>query len=123
MRASDLNFVYSSWKRGLRFGNDFFRKIDADSFYEAYTLIINALITRADCKVTVACLKDDEDVVLGYSVVRGDILDWLFVKQSWRGFGIAKQLCSGSELKACSHITNVGDSIRKKKGLIFNPYL
>lgn len=122
MRASDLNFVYSSWKRGLRFGNDFFRKIDADSFYEAYTLIINALITRADCKVTVACLKDDDDVVLGYSVVRGDILDFVFVKQSWRGFGIAKALCAG-DIKVCSHITNVGDSIRKKKGLIFNPYL
>jgi GNAT superfamily N-acetyltransferase len=73
--------------------------------------------------VKVACLKDDEDTIVGYALMSNDetTLDWVFVKRAWRTIGIAKSLVS-SKTTTVTHLTKSGLSISKKKHLQFNPF-
>jgi hypothetical protein len=71
----------------------------------------------------VACLKDDADTILGYSVIEGKRLHWVFVKRVWRKIGIGASLVPPF-IDSVSHLTEIGKSIlEKQKGVIFNPFL
>lgn len=119
---ADKNFILATWLKGLRYGNDWFGEIESSVYFTVYQKIIDAVITDPRVSVKIACLKDDPDVVLGYSVSSGNRLDWIFVKRLWRNIGIAKSLIPPG-ITVVSHITTTGRSIlRKKKGVFFNPF-
>lgn len=124
-RPSDLNFILATWLRGLRYGNEFFGAIESDAYFKTYHAVIEAMLGRPDTKVSVACLKDDEEVILGYAVVhKGHILDWVHVKTPWRHIGLAKNLVSDMLLiTTATHLTKTGANILKKyPGVVFNPF-
>lgn len=119
---SDKNFIYSTWLRGVYFGNDWFREIPSDIFYKNYQIYIDKILQRPDTKILIACLLDDKDVILGYVVFENDIIHYVFVKESWRKMGIAK-LLSPDNLKWCTHLTPSGSYLRKKYNIVFNPFI
>lgn len=124
-KESDKAFVLATWLRGLRYGNDWFEFIAAEPYFRLYQDVIESILKRTDVKTSVACLKDDEDVIVGYSVYRyPDRLDWVFVKNNWRKIGIAKSLVP-STITTVSHVTDQGRRIMEKKypKLIFNPFI
>jgi len=128
----DKNFVLATWLRGLYYGESFYSSIPKAIFMENYHSILEGFLDRNADSITIACLKEDPDVILGYSVVRNlkigeadiSVLDWIFVKTAWRGIGIAKMLLP-KRLNACTHMTKLGSSIIKSHNLdiIFNPFL
>lgn len=121
--ASDSAFILSTWLRGLRFGNNWYRLIDGTTYFQVYHALIEALLAKPGVQVTVACLKDDPEVILGYSVFEGNKLHWVQVKKAWRNIGIAKELVP-KDIKTISHLTEVGKSIfLKQKAWVFNPFL
>lgn len=74
--------------------------------------------------IGVACLSEDPNVVLGYSVVERkdeDVLHWIHVKFVWRKIGIAKALLKPFDIKATTHLTTLGEQL-KPKHMIFNPF-
>ena len=71
--------------------------------------------------IKVACLVEEPDVILGFSVSHGDTLDFVFVKPDWRRIGIGTDLVP-SEITSTSGFTRVGDIIRRKRGWSFNPW-
>ncbi len=118
----DKSFILATWLRGLRYGNDWFLAIDSSSYFTTYHRVLEQLLSSPNSTIKVACLKDDTDVILGYSVYKRDRLDWLFVKKAWRGIGIAKQLVP-NDIKVVTHLTTVGRSILSKSpNIIFNPF-
>lgn len=119
LQETDMSLVYSTWLRGLYYGNDFFKKIDKDAFFDIYPKVITKLV--ADSTAVAACLSDDEDVVIGYAVYQGAILHWVYVKEAFRKQGIATSMLPDS-LKVVTHLTKSGDFIRLKKGLKFIPF-
>jgi GNAT superfamily N-acetyltransferase len=121
MLAGDESFIYSTWLRGLYYGNSFYGAIEKQIFFKSYSPVVAKLLNLAT--VRVACLETDPDVILGYAIISGSTLHWCFVKQAWRRQGIAKQLLAGSEIAAVSHLTKPGDAIRKSKQWLFNPFL
>lgn len=131
--VTDLPFIFKSWLLGQYHGNrpikgfknsqaplDYFSSIDQDTFMANYHKYIEMVLKVAS--VNVACLASDEDVVLGYSVIFNTTLVWVFVKPDWRKIGIAKSLVPDT-IKVVGSITRVGDSIRRKRGWSFNPFL
>ena len=119
----DRAFIFATWLRGLRFGNDWFRLIPSAIYFLVYHNVIETLLSRPGCAVQVACLKEDPSVILGYSVCYGDRLDFVFVKKAWRGIGIAKALVPPG-IKTVSHLTDTGKAIlAHHKGVEFNPFL
>lgn len=125
----DKNFIYSTWLKGLKFGNDWFKHIDTAAYNTNYVKVLNKLYYDPNALITVACLKTDPDVILGYSICRvtldnKTLLDWVFVKTAWRKIGIARSLVP-LHLDAITHLTIPGVHIWKAKfpNVPFNPFL
>lgn len=87
-----------------------------------YHALLERLLRTEGLTVTVACLKDDTDVVLGYAVSTGGCLHYIFVKKAWRKIGLGKSLLP-KDLKSVSHLTEVGRSLlRKHPSVYFDPF-
>lgn len=123
LMPADLNFIYSTWLKGLRYGNDWFSFITKEAYFTFYHRIIELILEKPNVIIKVACLKEDPDVILGYSVSEGLVLHWVFVKSAWRKIGIAKDLVP--EFKSVSHITAIAKSIliTKFPTVEFNPFI
>ena len=122
-KPEDVNFIYASWLRGLYYGESWFSLINKDKFMNHYHKVINFILNDKPTKVKIACLKEDNDVILGYAVVAPETLHWVFVKKSFRGIGIAKDLVP-NDIKTVTHLTKTGLSImRKKHDIEFNPFI
>jgi GNAT superfamily N-acetyltransferase len=120
---SDKNFVMATILRGLFYGDSWFSRITKHIFMEHYKKVVEYLINKPNTEVRVACLKEDPEVILGYSIVdeKAQVIHWVFVKQAWRKIGIAKSLVP-KDAKWVSHLTKVGLSIIAKTDLQFNPF-
>ena len=116
------NMVFSKWLRSLKYGNDYFRLIDSDSYFEMYHQYIQALLTKTNSVVKLAVLTDDPDVVLGFAVIRDNTLDYVHVHKDQRHQGIARSLVP-SNINAISHLTKIGIAIwSKHPNVKFNPF-
>lgn len=120
---ADVPFIYSTWLKGLRYGNETFKQMEADVFFKNYEPILDAHFKRSGFRCIVACLKDEPDVILGWAAVQYTILHFSFVKKAWRAQGIMNRMLQHSEIRSCSHLTKAGNAIRVKKGWEFNPFL
>jgi GNAT superfamily N-acetyltransferase len=118
------NMVYSKWMRSLRFGNDYFKLIESSSYYGVYHRFIATLLDHPDTLVRLAVLSDNADVVLGFSVSRGPVLDYVHVQRDYRRQGIARSLVP-QPLLAITHITKPAMAIwaSKLKDVVFNPFI
>lgn len=116
--------VFSRWLRSLRFGNDYFKLIDSDSYYPSYHGYIESLIAHPLCIISFAVLSDDEDVVLGWSVQRGNVLDYVHVQKDYRRNYISTALVNPTTISRITHLTKTGMSIwaSKLSSAKFNPF-
>ncbi len=115
--------VYSKWLRSLRYGNDYFKLIDAKAYYTAYHRLITRILEMADATVRLAVLTDDHDVVLGFSVSRAEVLDYVHVHKHHRRLGIGTNLVPRG-IEEITHVTRTGLTIWGSKYLRwkFNPF-
>ncbi len=88
----DIAFIFSSWLKGIRFGNDTYKRLPSKQYYAEMHALINSILQTPGTLVSVACRKDEPDTILGYSVSTGTTLHWVFVKKAWRGIGIGGDL-------------------------------
>lgn len=122
MVPEDKNFIFSTWLRGLRYGNDFFELIESGAYYTHCHSAIEKTLANPGVVVKVACLKEDPNVVLGYSVYSGATLAWVQVKAAWRHIGIARSLVPDNILTV-TNITKIGAAILKTRPHVrFNPF-
>lgn len=115
--------VFSKWLRSLRYGNDFFKLIDPDAYYEAYQQYIARILLKPDCLARFAYLSTEPDVVLGFSICRDNILDYVHVHKDFRQLGIGKHLIPAG-IDTVTHLTRTGMTIwnKKYKHWKFNPF-
>lgn len=129
-KADDEAYVVSHWLNGLRYSNAFFDRIPHDIYFTNYSLIVNSILNRAKTRVLIACLIDDEDVILGFSVHDHKAFHWIYIKPAWRAAGIAQALLPNPMPKYTSHITDrlifhpKTHKLRKRLplGLLFHPF-
>lgn len=127
-QPDDLNFVYSTWLKGLYYGDSWFSDIPKDIFMKKYHAVLDGILKRNNTTLIVACLKDDPDTILGYSVASwhptdpGYVLHWAFVKSPWRRIGIGKSLMPPGVVSV-SHLTKVGKALLPKiQDAVFDPF-
>lgn len=124
-KEEDKNFILATFLRGLYYGDSWFSQTDKKSFMTNYKKFAESLLTSNRVVVKVACLKEDADVILGYSILSADFqaIHWVFVKQVWRQKGIAKSLIP-SRPQAVTHLTSLGKELLNKFETkpIFDPY-
>jgi len=120
-KPEDRNFILATFLRGLYYGDSWFSLIPKDIFMESYKHIAMALVEKRT--IVVACLKEDPDVILGYSICSSDgtTIDWLFVKSAWRGKGIGRSLVPATVTTA-THLSALGKTLITKNKVTFNPF-
>jgi hypothetical protein len=118
------NVILSRWLRSLRQYNDYFKLIDKNAYFDVYEKYIKLIIYRPNTVIRLAVLKDDQDVVLGWSIIEGTILHYVHVPELWRGKGISDLLIP-KDIKCCTHVTKYWLNMwqKKYKHVIFNPFL
>lgn len=121
-KAEDKSFIMATWLKGQYYGHPWFREIDKDSYNVNYARHIEEVIKRPDTKVNIACLAEDQDIILGYSVLTGSTLHWCYVKEAWRARGIANLLTQPGPITNVSGSTKTGKAISKKRGWTYNPW-
>lgn len=135
-RESDRSFILATFLRGLYYGNEFFNIIPKHIFMQNYKRVAEALVNSPKNVIQVACLKEDSDTILGYSILSADFMTvhWVYVKSSetkiagedgkltWRGKGIGKSLLPQFPAYY-THFSSVGLEIAKKfPQCVFNPF-
>jgi GNAT superfamily N-acetyltransferase len=114
--------IYSKFLRSLKYGNDWFRLIDNEVYFDVYEKFIEKLVEKDSAIIYLATLSDDEDVVLGWALMEPGILHYVFVNPEQRYQGIAKALVGG-KYHTITHLTNTGAKIfAKNKDIKFNPF-
>jgi GNAT superfamily N-acetyltransferase len=117
------NMIFSKWLRSLRYGNDYFKLINSDDYYETYNKVIVNILKNPSAVVRIAVLTDAPDVVLGWSVHRGPILDFVHVHKDMRKQGIGTALLP-KDITNITHVTKTGIAVWASKypQFIFNPF-
>lgn len=121
---NDKNFILATFLRGLYYGESFFSKIPKDIFMNRYKLVAQALVNDKSTVIKVACLPEDPDVILGYTMLSADqkTIYWVFVKTAWRKRGIAKTLVPTNP-DYVAHLTKLGQSLLYKlPNVQLNPF-
>ncbi len=120
-----IGFVYSKWLRSLKHGNPLFKKIDNGEYYKKYHIYIGKLLEKPDSIARFAVLSDDEDIALGFSITREDLLDYIYVTADYRKHGIGTRLMPEG-ITTFGHITltalNIWQKKEKYRYLKFNPF-
>lgn len=120
-KETDKPFIYATWLRGLYHGNEWTSWVDKDIFFSKYHTVLERLL--ASSVISVSCLEDDPDTIMGYAVFDSSQkrLHWVFVKKAWRKLGIAKSLIP-KDIVEVSHLTALGKKLLPE-GIKFNPFL
>lgn len=128
MKASDLNFILSSWLKTYKYSGPTVRRMFDRVYYEVYEPKVKELIKRSD--VYIASLREDEDVIVGYLAIERltdrDIIHFCAVKDSWQKMGIARQLIDAARPQPSTyytHWTSPMVSLSHKIPYIFQPFL
>lgn len=123
-RADDVNFILATWLRGAYYGDSWFSLVPKDIFMQQFKRIISSLLINPNVKTSVACLKEDPAVILGYSVVskNDETVIWVFVKKAWREQGIGRSLLPPAP-RYVMLLTEMGKMLLSKlPGAQFNPF-
>ena len=120
---ADTNFIMATFLRGLYYGDSWFSLMPKDLFMLNYKKVAEALLASPKVTIKIACLKDDYDVILGYSILGPDgVVHWVQVKKDWRNIGIAKSLMP-DQVKAVTHLSELGRQLLNKlPNCVFNPF-
>lgn len=123
MRENDKAFIFSTWLRGVYYGETVFKHMNKDRFMESYHNLIEMTIAAPNTLILIACLKEDEDVILGYAALNKNkkVVYWAYVKSAWRNIGLSKMLL-GSDIHVATTLTVLGLNIMKRKNIEFNPF-
>ncbi len=129
-KASDIPFIYDAWTKCYKHGSSLGKSCKSPLFFDEYKRVIDHILQDPLTSGYVACLPEEQDVIIGYSVFEfiSHILHWVFVKESFRDFGVARSLIPNEFFKApkiyCTHKTFYVEPIfRNNPNLEFNPFL
>lgn len=122
---ADKNYIYASFLRGLYYGKSMWSELPKQVFMDTYKKVVETLVNNPDTVIKVACLKDDPNIILGYSILSNDFttIHYINVKSVWRRGGIGRALVPQFPTTV-THLTAVGKSLlaKFKSEVTFNPF-
>lgn len=111
---TDTALIYATWRNSLWFDEKRDERGSGQFFTDA-TKMIRSILKRPTVSVRIACDKDSPiDGILGYSVIDGTNLEFVYVKVNFRKAGIATLLTKGITSWS-KPATKIGRKIEEKK--------
>jgi ribosomal protein S18 acetylase RimI-like enzyme len=118
---SDYNLIIGTFLNGVKYGSSYFKSIDDDAFFHNYTKFVEYVTFNSDVKI--CCLEEDEDVIVGYVLSKGEVIHWIYTKPAFRKLGVANSLLAEISPTTTPTYTKVGYIIAKKKNIKLNPWI
>lgn len=125
-RAEDRNMILDTFLKSYYF-NMTGKKPATKAYFSSHAKILENLYETNQIVVLIACLDEDEDIILGYSIWGLDkTLHYVYVKESYQRMGIASKMLKlmlkdRSEI-VVSHFTKDIKHFQGKYKLTYNPY-
>ena len=126
---TDVGFIFNSWLKSYKYSL-FARTITNTIYFSEHHKLIEKLLKSNE--TIVACNPNDPEQIYGY-VNAGRIggvfcLNYIYVKQSFRGLGIGKSLLNyfehdPSSASVYTHHTRTAEKLAPKYNMIYHPYL
>lgn len=127
-RASDLNFIFSSFSKCMKRESDIGRSTRSIIFFTEFQKVIDHLLNN--CTILIACSPEEENAIMGYLVFEGPhTIHFAWVRPSCRRKEIAKCLIHEAfphNPHALEYSLNTNDSKKISKDrpeLIHNPFV
>lgn len=109
----DAGFIFSTWPKSVYYSGinleDCERKSD---WFKAFHIYINNLLPESE--ISIACMQDDPGIIIGYCIVSGRTLQFIYIKELFRKQGIARLLLKlNPQIREINYafMTRVGDAI------------
>ncbi len=112
----DVSFIYATFLKGLRHGNTVNRALPSRVFYPRFHDKLTAILESPGTVVTVACLTEAPEIILGYSVTSQDTLHCIYVKKAYRSAGIGRKLLPPA-VKRVSFATDAFSKVLAELGI------
>ena len=106
--STDLGFIIDTWRRSHGGPSSPLWSFDRDVYFHLMSRHIKALMREPDAMSLVACAPDDPDTVVGWSVITGGTLHYVYVREALRKHGVARKLLAPHELDTYAMRTAVG---------------
>ena len=121
--GKDIPFIYATMLNSLRVDSVIGSSTRKSVFYNEYNPILDNILLNA--RVTVACLPDDSNVILGYAIHDGNLLHYVYIKEAFRLQGIAKDLYQHiGQPNIITHETKTAmPIIANSVNFIYNPFI
>lgn len=111
---TDSGLIYDSYPKGV-YHASCLRIVESktDWMNEFYETVKKQLLAAT---IRVACIEDDPNKILGYSIIDGDMLEFVYVKEMFRNNGIGT-LLTKDKFRTINPftLTKVGDEILKRR--------
>ena len=126
---SDIPFIYSSFLNCIKYDSAVGLSVRKGIFFENYRTVIDSILRNENCNVLIACKPDETKVIFSFLVFEPTIIHFVFVKESFRNFGIAKALFNQAFLDykgdvTITHRTQFIESLlRNHAQLVYNPFV
>lgn len=114
-KSDDMAFIIDAWRRSFE-DAPAVRGADRMHYRNEMTRTIHRVLDKAT--VRVACDPEDEDTLVGFVAFTGPELNYVYVKQAFRGMGVARQLLEGVPIVAYTFRSN---NARPPKDWAFRP--
>lgn len=86
----DIPFIYATWLESYRYDSYFGKSHRNTIFFNDYKKVLDKILLESH--VSVACVKEAPDTILGYMVHEPGVLHYVFVKGPFRRLKIATGL-------------------------------
>lgn len=129
--SSDRDFIFSSWLKSFR-GCLVNFDMEKHLYFTSFQKFAEEILKVAN--VLVSYPETDHDLICGYVVYSDGSLWWVYVKEDFRGFGIASDLLekanvlefesrlSGLRMSQEGTLFDPSRQLRSKFGIKYNPW-
>lgn len=96
----DTAFVFQSWLKDYRRNSQFAKRIRSSDFFQYHHKILERIFERETSQTLIACDPETPKVIWGYITIEKvpglDLIHYIYVKDSFRGYGIGGKLLKES---------------------------
>ena len=125
----DVGFIFNSWLKSFK-NASFCRNVTNTIYYAEHHKVIERLLKSNE--TIIACNDNDPSQIYGFinaGIIEGIFcLNYIYVKQSFRNFGIGKSLLNAFEhdqthASVFTHHTRMAEKLAAKYNMVYHPYL
>lgn len=110
---SDTGLIYDTYPKGVYYGSAEPITTPKSEWFTEFFKVAKGQLQTA--QIHIACLSDDPDFALGYSIIQDGQLEFVYVKKAYRNKGIATLLTKNKYQSINpANLTRVGKAILQK---------